>query len=291
MGSIDHFSNGLLTPAVAYLMSCIGSALGLLCAIRARAVTGAPRVRWFALASVSIGGTGIWGMHFVGMLGFSVTDTPIRYDATRTVVSLLLAIAVVGVGMAIIGRRGSRTTGLIVGGIVTGSGVAIMHYVGMSAMSINDDIGYDTFRVALSVLIALVASTAALWAALNVKGVVAVTGASLIMGIAVSGMHYTGMSAMTLESNTHTSALHGVEASQFLAPLVVGVSLFTVITLFIVALSSSTGELREEAELGARLERLAQRRTDGVAFTDPGRGGPQQPGEPRRPEPDYFRAP
>ncbi|WP_406290980.1 MHYT domain-containing protein [Embleya sp. NBC_00896] len=254
-------------------MSCVGSALGLLCATRARAVHGWVRVRWLLLGATSIGGTGIWVMHFIGMLGFSVRGTAIRYDVAKTMTSLVLAIVVVGIGMALAGRRKAGVVGLVAGGVVTGSGVAIMHYMGMAAMSLHGTVEYDSTRVGLSVLIAVVAATAALWAALNVSGFGATAGAALIMGAAVSGMHYTGMSAMSVRTQGSHELAHGVEAAQFLAPLITGISLFTVITLFIVALSPSADEIKEEAELNARLARLVSSRS--ASPIAPAPGGPR----------------
>ncbi|MGW0658280.1 MHYT domain-containing protein [Streptodolium elevatio] len=260
MGQIDHFSHGALTPGIAFALSCVGSALCLTCASRAQAVRGAARTRWFVLASVALGGTAIWGMHFVGMLGFAVKGTEIRYDVLLTVASLFLAIVVVGVGMAIAGRPRAGTAGLLLGGVLTGAGVAGMHYVGMAGINMSADIEYSAPVVAASIVIAVVAATAALWAALNVRGPAAVAGASVIMGVAVSGMHYTGMAAISVEGGGSSQSVHGVAASQFLAPVVTGVSLFTVVTLLIVALSASVDEIREETELDARLNRLSEQR-------------------------------
>ncbi|MYV98617.1 MHYT domain-containing protein [Streptomyces sp. SID3343] len=289
MGHIDHFAYGILTPVVAYIMSCVGSALGLLCTTRARAVSGWARARWLVLGAASIGGTGIWVMHFIGMLGFSVQDTAIRYDVAKTLTSLALAIVVVGVGMSVAGRRKGSAVGLVTGGVITGGGVAIMHYMGMAAMSLRGTVEYDPLKVVLSVVIAVVAATAALWAALNVTGFAATTGAALIMGIAVSGMHYTGMSAMSVRVQGSHGLAHGVEASQFLAPLITGISLFTVITLFIVALSPSADEIKEDADLDARLARLTsgQHIARHVVASTGGSGSRRRPADGNGR--DYFR--
>ncbi|MFF7249618.1 MHYT domain-containing protein [Embleya sp. NPDC008237] len=290
MGHVDHFAYGAVTPGIAYLMSCVGSALGLLCTTRARAVRGWARARWLVLGAASIGGTGIWVMHFIGMLGFSVRETPIRYDVGKTMTSLVLAVVVVGVGMAVAGRRNAGPVGLVIGGVITGGGVAIMHYMGMAAMSLDGSVEYDSFRVGLSILIAVVAATAALWAALNVSGFAATAGAALIMGLAVSGMHYTGMSAMSVRTEGRHGMVHGVEASQFLAPLITGISLFTVITLFIVALSPSADEIKEEDELSARLARLEDNRFGSAATGGPiGTPPSHRRGTENNPR-DYFRS-
>lgn len=257
MGTIDHFSAGPLTPTLAYVMSCLGSGLGLLCTARARAGRGWARGRWLILAAVSIGGTGIWVMHFIAMLGFTVDGNSPRYDVRRTILSLMVSVVVVGVGLTIVGYGGRRTTALLLGGVITGVGVASMHYLGMSAMWLRGSIEYDVLLVGLSVAIAVVAATTALWMAYNVRGAPATAVAALIMGLAVSGMHYTGMYAMTVDPVGGSTA-HGAEPVQFLAPLITGISLFTFVTLFIVALSPTEQEIQEEAELGARLDRLTQ---------------------------------
>ncbi|WP_436774834.1 MHYT domain-containing protein [Yinghuangia sp. YIM S09857] len=268
MGHIHHFSSGPLTPLLAYGMSCLGAALGLLCTSRARALTGGPsRWAWFALAAISIGGTGIWVMHFVGMLGFSVEGTPVRYDVPRTVASLGVAVAVVAAGLVTAATGRARLARLVTGGVLTGAGVAGMHYLGMSAMNLRGSLEYDKVYVAASVAIAVVAATAALWFALNVRGPLATAGAALVMGVAVCGMHYTGMAALSADLGAPDQDVAGAATSSFIAPLITGISLFTVVTLFIVALSPTEDEIREDADFDARLARLSQPRgpRDGAA--------------------------
>jgi NO-binding membrane sensor protein with MHYT domain len=94
----NDFSYGLLTPALGYVMSCLGAFIGLRCTTRARAYAGRARARWLALAAVSIGVTGIWVMHFIAMLGYTIPGETIRYNVPVTVLSMLLAVIVVGSG-------------------------------------------------------------------------------------------------------------------------------------------------------------------------------------------------
>src|ERR1700681_4786848 len=84
MVAVHNFSYGLLTPALAYVMSCLGCFLGLRCTTRARAVQGASRVRWLLMAALTIGVAGVWGMHFVAMLGFSIPGQTLRYNVPVT---------------------------------------------------------------------------------------------------------------------------------------------------------------------------------------------------------------
>ena len=115
-----------------------------------------------------------------------------------TVASMLVAVAVVGAGLFIVGFGHGSVSRLVAGGVIVGVGVAAMHYLGMAAMTMTDSMSYNPPLVALSVLIAIVAGTAALWAGTQVTGLRATVGASLIMGVAVSGMHYTGMAALQI---------------------------------------------------------------------------------------------
>ncbi|MEV5490852.1 MHYT domain-containing protein [Streptomyces bobili] len=246
MGHLDHATFGWLTPALSYAMACIGAALGLRCTVRALGATGHSRRNWLVTAASAIG-TGIWTMHFVAMLGFGVSGTDIRYDVPLTVLSLLVAMVVVCAGVFAVGYGRDRTRALLIGGLTTGLGVASMHYLGMAAVRLHGDVSYDPMRVGLSVAIAVVAATAALWAALNIKSPVAVTLASLVMGAAVSSMHYTGMFAVHVEVTPSGESLPGATAMQFIFPLAVGLGSYLFLTSAFVALSPTTGEREASA--------------------------------------------
>ncbi|MGW7358455.1 MHYT domain-containing protein [Streptomyces sp. NPDC054802] len=241
MGHLDHAAFGLLTPALSYLMAVVGAALGLRCTVRALSATGRSRRNWLITAASAIG-TGIWTMHFVAMLGFAVRGTGIRYNVPLTIVSLVVAMLVVGGGVFCVGHGRDRIGPLLIGGLSTGIGVASMHYLGMAALRLHGTVHYDPLLVALSVVIAVVAATAALWAALNIKSPVAVAVASLVMGAAVSSMHYTGMLAVSVEVAPGAGDLAGATAMQFIFPLTVGLGSYLFVTAAFVALSPAAGE-------------------------------------------------
>src|SRR5215213_5939131 len=118
MAQIHHFEHGWLTPTTSYILSVLGSLLGLVCAVRLRtAPSRGGRIWWLALAAIAIGGTGIWTMHFVAMLGFSVVGMPIRYDVGLTAASAVIAVVTVGIGLmfALLGD-GARRVRMVVGG-------------------------------------------------------------------------------------------------------------------------------------------------------------------------------
>ncbi|BFO20578.1 hypothetical protein SHKM778_69660 [Streptomyces sp. KM77-8] len=202
-GTVDEFSYGLVTPLVAFLMACLGGALGLHCTTRALRVSRTWRPGWLALAAAVIG-SGVWTMHFVAMTGFTIEGTPIHYDRTMTFASLAVAIVMVGIGIFIVGYKGASGTALFTGGTITGLGIASMHYLGMAGMSLDGRLEYNVLTVAASVAIAMAAASTALWAAGQARGFLWSVGASLVMGLAVTGMHYTGMAA--LEVHVHGSA-------------------------------------------------------------------------------------
>ncbi|MEW2395268.1 MHYT domain-containing protein [Streptomyces sp. NPDC046862] len=256
MGHLDHAVFGWLTPVLSYVMACTGAALGLRCTVRALAATGRSRRNWLVTAASAIG-TGIWTMHFVAMLGFGVGGTEIRYDVPLTILSLLVAMAVVCAGVFAVGYGRDRTRALLLGGLTTGLGVASMHYLGMTAVRLHGDVSYDPVLVALSVVIAVVAATAALWAALHISSPVAVTVASLVMGGAVSSMHYTAMFAVNVRVVPSGEALPGATAMQFIFPLAVGLGSYLFLTSAFVALSPTAGESEASASAQRPVESAA----------------------------------
>ncbi|HET9172018.1 MAG TPA: MHYT domain-containing protein [Actinospica sp.] len=249
---------------LAYMMSCIGCGLGLLAMVRARASEGSARQRWLALGALAIGGTGIWIMHFIAMLGYSIANVTIKYNLPITIASLLLAIVVVWFGLraAVVGDGG--VPALIPAGLVTGIGVAGMHYLGMAGMSMQATVRYRIWVVVLSVVIAVVAATVALWFAVNLRSAAAMIGAALVMGAAVTGMHYTGVAAMDVTSNPGAS-VSGLSSTQLLVPLAIVACLSTFAILLTLGLSPTAQELDREAQIKENLRKLSAMRE----HTDP----------------------
>jgi NO-binding membrane sensor protein with MHYT domain len=239
----------------------------------ARAYTGLARARWLCLAAVAIGAVGIWAMHFIAMLGFSVPGEPILYNVPETVGSMLLAVAVVGTGLFIVGfgdAQGSdRWARLVAGGVIIGVGVAAMHYMGMSAMSMPGAMSYSSPLVVLSVVIAIVAGSTALWIGTWIRGSAATVGAALVMGVAVCGMHYTGMAALrvhggsmpsvTVRAVTGVTVVSGATAASFLIPVLLVISLATFLLTLAITVSPSEDEVRADSELRRRTEYLERR--------------------------------
>ncbi|MFF7553858.1 MHYT domain-containing protein [Streptomyces olivaceus] len=222
--TVTDFHYGAVTPIAAYLMAVLGSALGLRCTVRSlRREQRGRKAGWLFLGAVSLG-CGIWTMHFIAMTGFSVDGAAVEYDTRLTLLSLAVAIAVTALGVFLVGYRGSTAPVLAAAGVLMGLGVAAMHYLGMAAMRVHGSIHYDATAVALSVLIAVAAATAALWAAATIQGLWPSLGASLVMGIAVTGMHYTGMASVSvhLEGAADSTSHSSIGMLSFLLSMIAG---------------------------------------------------------------------
>ncbi len=156
------------------------------------------RILWIVGGAVAMG-TGIWSMHFIAMLAFKL-PVLVNYNVTITLLSCFDAIVASGLALLLFSRPKLNFKVLFGGGSVMGLGIASMHYLGMAGMQVpGTTTNYNLWRVALSVIIAIVASSTALWLAFRFRN----PGKSgfnwlklcsaVVMGLAINGMHYTGM--------------------------------------------------------------------------------------------------
>jgi NO-binding membrane sensor protein with MHYT domain len=222
-----HFSLSLVL--VSYVLSVFGSYLALVCAGHIRD-EGSANPGWVLFAAVALGGVGVWCMHFIGMTAQKL-PFPVRYDLVTTLLSLVAAIVVSAAAFWYVGRREFNLRDLFAGGLLVGAGVAVMHYMGMAAMNTQARLEWDWIIVAISVLIAVVAANVALWLAFNLRRRTHRVLAALVMGLAVCGMHYTGMAAGTVfcTASVATSTWPALQGSDL--PYYVTVLAFTVLLL------------------------------------------------------------
>ena len=167
---------------------------------RTAAAHGWARTAWLCGGAVAMG-LGIWSMHFIGMQAFSL-PVHIQYDVPTVWWSLLAAVFASGVALFVVSRATMRVIGAIVGCLVMGLGISSMHFVGMDAMRMAAMPEWNTGVVALSIGISIVVSLVALILAFRLRLEIREIapqkiGAAVIMGVAVAGMHYTGMAAAT----------------------------------------------------------------------------------------------
>jgi NO-binding membrane sensor protein with MHYT domain len=245
-GHVHHFAMGSWLLFFAYLVSVVGCVIGLACTLQARHANDTPRLGWLAAAATSIGGVGIWLMHFIAMLGFDTPGSPVRYDIGRTAISAGLSIAAVFLGLLVFGVRSRYSPWrLLLGGLIMGLAVNLMHYTGMWALQIQGTITYNDALVWLSIGIAIVAATAALWFTVLFDSVGLRLVAGLVMGIAVTGMHYTGMAAVEVNINPSAPAPNGAEVFTFLFPVFVLAVIALAVPIYAVLMASTWNEAED----------------------------------------------
>jgi NO-binding membrane sensor protein with MHYT domain/two-component sensor histidine kinase len=197
-------------------------------------------------AAITMGG-GIWSMHFVAMLAF-IMPTPMSYDIGLTALSLVVAMFVSGGGFYVISRQSRSPLRLVLSGIFMGLGIAAMHYIGMAAMRGHAELSCDPLFVAVSLVIAIGASTVALWLAFRTTDLGQKLVAAVVMGLAISGMHYTAMRAaiFTAHAPVHEAQ---VKASLDQTSLALAVAGITFIILVLASVASLFERKRAEEAL------------------------------------------
>lgn len=179
--------------ALSFLLAVIGSFIALTAASRAKS-EGRVGLSNALTVGVALGGIGVWSMHFIGMLALQM-DVGSSYSMTETMLSLAVVVVATSLTVGHAARRPDSFPRLLGCGFALGMSVVVMHYLGMFGLKIYGFISWDYVLVALSMVIAVVAATAALWLALNTPTVTRRVLASVVMGVAVCAMHYTGMAA------------------------------------------------------------------------------------------------
>jgi PAS domain S-box-containing protein len=260
----------VLLVILSYTISVLGAYGSLRLAAQIPRSSGRALAIWLSGAAIAMGGGAIWSMHFIGMIACRL-PVPVAYDELTTLASLLVAIVVTGIGLFVVGRGSQSVLRLVAGGTFTGVGVAAMHYTGMAAMRMPARTIYRGGLVAVSILIAIVAATAALWLALNLRLRWQRLGASLVMGLAVCGMHYTAMAAAVFvpASELSTVGARPALAPDDLAYMVFGI---TLVILLMLSVGSSIIESRMAQEslrrAHAELERQVADRTAELAMAN-----------------------
>jgi len=254
-GDVVPFRWDYALIALSYAAASTGSFAALQCA--AAIPQGRGRVNKNALwaAAIALGGGGIWFMHFIGMSAFIAPPALlIRYDLITTVGSMLAAIVVAAGALYFVGRDPRRIVNILLGGVFAGSGVAIMHYIGMDAMRMRAIIRWDMQIVGISVLIAIAAAIAALFLTFYTRSLVQRVAAALIMGVAVCGMHYTGMYAGTYICAADTGNTGPTLAGSFFAytVFIFGVLLLGAVGIFYTLGISDASEQAERQAMAMR---------------------------------------
>jgi NO-binding membrane sensor protein with MHYT domain len=222
--SVDYDS-GLVFLSI--LIATVASYCGFHLAARLLSARGLRRKLLLAAAAVTIGG-GIWSMHFVAMLALAL-PVLVSYDLLGTLISALVAILATGVALTIAVDRPRSLLRTVGGGCFMGLGIVAMHYIGMSAIRGNCTVSHYPPLVAASVVVAIAAATLAIVALFRLRGRFHKIWAAIVLGLAVSGMHYTAMAGASFYPLDGTVEFAAPALSQPLLAIVVAIVTFMIV--------------------------------------------------------------
>lgn len=254
MHMTGYYSSNLV--ALSVIVAIFASYTALELAGRVSRKQGRSAGAWLIGGAISMG-TGIWSMHFVGMLAFHLPIT-LAYDPALTSLSVLIAIVTSGAALFVVSRSAVSLRSLIVGAALMGIGIAAMHYSGMHAIRMTPAIEYRADLFIASIVIAIVASFAALWISFTLRdqsfggAILRKLGSAVVMGLAITGMHYTGMAAAEFAPNSVCGAISSTGMTSSALAVLIGI---TTIGLLIVTLVVSA----LDAHFAARLTHSLQK--------------------------------
>ncbi|MGV3710172.1 MAG: MHYT domain-containing protein [Gemmatimonas sp.] len=233
-----HGTYDFFLVALSIVIAILASYTALTLAGRVTAARDRVRRAWLLGGSVAMG-TGVWSMHFVAMLAFRL-PIQVGYDVPLVALSLLAAMAASALAMVIASRPTLNHAQLATAACVMGGGIVTMHYTGMEALRMQAHLTYDPWLVALSVVIAITASAVALWTFRRLRedesrrGAVLKMAAAVVLGFAITGLHYTAMTASHFTPSSDTALLpHGflLATNELAAAVIMGTLLILVLAL------------------------------------------------------------
>ncbi|GAB3096743.1 diguanylate cyclase [Aestuariicella hydrocarbonica] len=222
-----------------YCVAVIAAFTAIYFGARVRSLSGSTKTFWFAIGAFCLG-TGIWSMHFVGMSAYKMPmEMEMSFDFKLTATSLIIAVLASGLGLKAITSEALSLPQLIIHAFIMGTGVFTMHYTGMFAMKMDPAMQYDNFLVFISGVIAVVACGAALWICRNIDKAgerysfwVKLV-AALVMGVAICGMHYTGMAAVSFPIESQMAASNTLRGNWMGTPTAIASSIFILLLVYI----------------------------------------------------------
>ena len=249
-GSYDY-----LQVALSVLIAISASYTALELAGRVAAKRHGRRFAWLFGGAVAMG-TGIWSMHFVGMLAFQLPIL-ISYDWPTVLLSAIVAIMASALALHEVSREHLQMTHAVISSALMGGGIAGMHYLGMAAMRLSAAMRFHLSLVVLSIVLAVAFSLGALLLAFDLREegkrtVSKKVASALVMGIAVSAMHYTGMASATFTPiNINPNPRHAVSVS---ALGTIGIASVTLMLLGLTVFISSVDGTWKTRQKNSRVE-------------------------------------
>jgi len=257
------YSYGLV--ALSLLVAIAASVVSFQLAGLARIGQGRLNRQIALLTGALVLGVGIWAMHFIGMLAFEIC-TSVRYDLTGTFLSMIPGLLSSWIALNVLVRREITWKLLVISGVLVGAGIGSMHYAGMAAMRMGPQLRFDPDWFAASIVVAVLLAILALWIRFGLRrskrlsGVTRMLLGGTVMGLAISGMHYTGMAAARFVGLDDPYYVQGSNVDYYMA---FNIALLTVV---VAAAAMSANGLMRYRELFLRM-RQQQSRTRAIVET------------------------
>ncbi|WP_425488224.1 EAL domain-containing protein [Microvirga mediterraneensis] len=252
--------------ALAALVCALASLTGINLLHHARRMDGRGRLAWLTIAAASTG-FGIWSTHFIAMLAFS-PSLPTAYNVTLTIISLIAAVMLTGIGLGTALLSGVALASWI-GGAIVGGGIAVMHYTGMAAFEVSGTIAWDPALVAASILLGGLLGAAALAMALGQSSRGGILLGALLLTLAICSHHFTAMGAVSITPDPSIALSPSSIHTEWLASGVAFVSL-SILLLAVVALSLDIRERRRASLEMQRMRDLTDAAVEGLVLCDGG---------------------
>lgn len=258
---IDHdIRLVLLAAAICALASFTSVSLVL----RAQETSESARGRWLLMTALA-SGLGIWATHFIAMLAYDI-GLPKSYDLAPTLLSVVIAILLMGLGFSAFLRAG-QTASRLAAGTIIGLGIGAMHYTGMSGLQVWGIMHYDPGWIALSFLLGIGGSMGTLILLRRTNGTGRLIYASLALTFAICGLHFTGMTALSVEANPSATVHEGLVSDSVLA-MFVTLAAVLILTLSLIGATVDRHLAERRAQETRRLRGLANAAMEGIVLLD-----------------------
>ncbi len=248
---------------LAAIVCLLASATAVSMLARLAASEGWRKAAWLACVS-TVTGIGIWATHFIAMLAFR-SNLPTGYDLRLTALSLAVAIVLLAPAYLVATRKGAPRMAAL-GGVLVGLAISAMHYCGMAAFQVTGHLGWDTGLVAWSILLGMGFGAAALFVARTRRGPIWQAAASLLLTLAICGMHFTAMGAASILPDPTVA----VAPDSLPAPWLAGLIAFGAVVLLIVSLAALVLWRQQRLAEQQRLRELANAAIEGLVVCDQG---------------------
>jgi len=263
-----HYDTGLVVLSL--LIAVGASYMGLTLAAAARRSSTVFMQRLHLLSGSASLGFGIWSMHFIGMLAFEM-PTHVHYQPWITALSAVPSLLASWVALSLLSKHQITTSRLVGGGVVVGAGIGAMHYLGMAAMEIGPALRYDPTLFTLSIFVAVLLGTLALWISFGLRQITRMRGyqrrllAGTVMGLAIAGMHYTAMEAARFIGQPDPDFLAGSNRHTLLALTIAFITVsLSLLAAGVNAMARYRALMRHSQEMTSELQAMFDTAVDGI---------------------------